>query len=671
MIKTLLCLCSLTGFSFSSLNAEELALIPLPNKVEQQANKHFILNRAVTISTPKEFEETLKAGLSSFQINFSQENPAIVISKDETIKNKEAYTLSVTETGIQIKAKTLSGVFYATQTLKQLLPAKIWNKKDKTASFTVPCVKIEDAPRFGWRGLMLDSSRHFQTVEEIQRFIDNLAAHKMNVFHWHLTDGHGWHFESKKYPNLHKRGSWRMQPGYPMKGKKEKYGGYYTQKEMKEMVEYARVRGVTIVPEIDMLGHCFAWVAAYPNTGCLEKEQGLDFFYEYPTKAQRFPSKPGTDVLCVGKDEVIKMSKDIIDEMMEIFPSEFIHIGGDEVQKHWWKACKHCNARKKDKGLKDEYELQSWYIQQLDNHITSKGRRLVGWDEILEGGLAKNATVMSWTGEKGGIKAAKMGHDVVMSPQTTIYLDHGQSHSELEPPHWPGHKPLDTAYKYEPIPPSFTPDQAKRILGIQANVWTVFTHEEWLVDICTWPRAAAVAETGWSKKSDKNWQNFKNRLSTTHRNRLDAMGINYWWENNIEYGTWSPKDLKKKEERVTLSFDVTGKVKAGKNSMDFIYSHGYLGLGIEEVFLLEDGKQVANKKQKGFTGHHSKNNRYTLHLPALNKEAKYTLKARVHASGKGTDSHGRIVFSEVETKVLKVLPHENGYKLGGDNLKKR
>ncbi|MFC4995335.1 beta-N-acetylhexosaminidase [Rubritalea tangerina] len=274
---------------------------------------------------------------------------------------------------------------------------------------------------------MLDSSRHFQTIDEVKRFVDRLAAHKMNVFHWHLTDGHGWRFESKKYPNLTQHGAWRIQPGYPEKGKTEKYGGFYTQEEMHDVVAYAKARGVTVVPEIDMPGHCYALVSSYPERGCLGIEQRVDYVYTYPADAQRFPTHPGTDVLCVGQDETVKMCKEILDEVLEIFPSKFIHIGGDEVQKKWWKGCKVCQAHKKKHGLKDEHELQSWFIKELDSYLTKKGRRMVGWDEILEGGLAKNATVMSWQGERGGIRAAKMGHDVVMSPQTYIYLDHGQS----------------------------------------------------------------------------------------------------------------------------------------------------------------------------------------------------------------------------------------------------
>lgn len=587
--------------------------------------------------------------------------PLFVIKEDTSIKNREGYRLTVAPEGIVITAKTPAGVYYATQTILQLMPANVFKSDVKLTSFTIPAVQIKDSPRFPWRGLMLDSSRHFQTIPEIKRFIDNLAHHKLNVFHWHLTDGHGWRFESKKYPKLTEIGAWRMQQGYPMKGKKEKYGGFYTQQEMKEVVAYAMDRGVTIVPEVDMPGHCFALIAAYPNAGCLETPQGSDFFYTYPADAQRFPSKPGTDVLCVSKENTLVMCKDILDELMEIFPSKFIHIGGDEVNKAWWKKCASCQSHIKKNKLHGEHGLQSWFIQKLDNHITAKGRQLIGWDEILEGGLAKNATVMSWQGENGGIRAAKMGHNVVMSPQTYIYLDHGQSNNSLEPAHWPGHKPLDRVYSYDPIPKQLTPQEAKYILGIQGNVWTVFIHEEWLLDICTWPRACAIAETGWSPKEKKNWNDFYQRLSQTHRKRLDNLGINYWWENSIKLGEWKPSQLKPNNKKITLTYDISSKIKnlnAGKHPVTLNYTNGKHALSITSAELLVNGKVVSKSSHQGITGSSHKNNSYTLSFPTHAADTNYTLRITGHGS-EGTDSYGQISISSVETKTLKKLPYQN------------
>lgn len=629
------------------------SLIPAPKAMQVSKGK-LTLEGTISYHCPAKFKQSLLIGLDRLELKESK-NASIIVKENKNLSKREAYTLEITPKGIAIGAKSPAGVFYATQTLLQLMPADVFKKTARPNSITLPTVKIQDAPRFAWRGLMLDSSRHFQTIEEVRRFIDLMAIHKLNVFHWHLTDGHGWRFESKKYPNLTKKGAWRMQPGYPEKGKTERYGGFYTQQEMKDLVAYAKARNITIVPEIDMPGHCFAFVAAYPKLGCLGHPQETDRLYTYPADAQRFPSIKGTDVLCVGQKETLKVCKEILDEVMEIFPSKFIHIGGDEVQKRFWKNCKTCQAHIKKNKLHGEHGLQSWFIQQLDNHITSRGRRLIGWDEILEGGLAKNATVMSWQGEQGGIKAAKMGHDVVMSPQTYIYLDHGQSHSPLEPAHWPGHKPLDRAYNYDPIPKSLSPKEAQHILGVQGNVWTVFVHEEWLLDLVTWPRAAAIAEVGWSPKSARNWDNFYQRLSQTHRQRLDNLGVNYWWENSAELGAWNPGQMKPDDEPVTLEYDITQKIKhlpEGKFDVTFTYTKGGHGLTILSAEILENGRSISKESHKGFTGVKHTKNVYPLQFPKQKDGAKYTLKVQAYGDG-GTDSTGVVNLFSVETKRIK------------------
>jgi hexosaminidase len=658
---------SIIGLNTAS-HAEGLNLIPKPISVQSDTSKSFQINSSITVDCPAEFAESLKAALPGFDLKASQD-AQLTVTKSASITEREGYKLTVNQNGIHIEASSSAGAHHAAQTLRQLMPAEVFSGKNISSSIELPYVKITDAPRFGWRGIMLDSSRHFQTIEEVRRFVDNLAAHKFNVFHWHLTDSHGWRFESKKYPELTEVGAWRKQPGYPIKGQTNQYGGFYTQEEMKEMVAYAKTRGITIIPEIDMPGHSFSAVASYPHLGCQQKPQHVDYFYEYPTRAQKFPSRRGyTDVLCASREDTLKFCKDILDEVMEIFPAKFIHIGGDEVEKHNWKHCETCQAFIKEEKLKGEDGLQSWFIQQLDNYITSKGKRLIGWDEILQGGLAKNATVMSWQGEKGGIRAAQMGHDVVMSPQTYIYLDHGQSHSPLEPPHWPGHKPLKRVYSYEPIPPQLNAKEAKHILGVQANVWTAFVHEQWLLDICTWPRAAAVAEVGWSPKAERNWDNFYQRLGSKHRKRLDAMGINYWWETSAELGSWKPADLKPNAERVTLEFDVTGKLTPGNKKISFNYTSGPIGLSIENASLLLNGKEVSTDAHDGFTGTQARQNTYALEVPELKDGDKLTLTAKVFGDA-GPNSNGKILFSDVQTKELKYFPYQDEYKLNEDNLK--
>lgn len=659
MIRTLsiLLACSLSA-TIPALHAAP-SVIPLPKSTDTKQG-NITLSGTIGYTCPAEFESALTTGLSRLtshsSIKFKKSNNALLfVKKDNSIRNREGYHLTVAPEGIIIAAKASAGVYYATQTLLQLMPAEVFKTDQKISSVTIEAVAIKDSPRFPWRGLMLDSSRHFQTVDEVKRFIDLMAIHKLNVFHWHITDGHGWRFESKKYPNLTTKGAWRMQPGYPEKGKTERYGGFYTQEQMKDVVAYAKARSITVVPEIDMPGHCFAFVAAYPELGCLGHPQETDRLFTYPADAQRFPSIKGTDVLCVGKDRTLKVCKDILDELMEIFPSKFIHIGGDEVQKKFWKNCKTCQGHIKKNKLHGEHGLQSWFIQQLDNYISFKGRRLIGWDEILEGGLAKNATVMSWQGERGGIKASKMGHDVVMSPQTYIYLDHGQSHSPKEPAHWPGHKPLNRAYGYEPIPASLTPKQAKHILGVQGNVWTIFVHEEWLLDLVTWPRAAAIAEIGWSPKSARNWDNFYTRLSNVHRKRLDNLGVNYWWENSAQLGSWNPSMLKANNQPVELTYDITQPTKnfpQGIYQINLHYTGGKYALSILEVSLLENGKVISTDAHEGITGSQHRKNLYAIEFPKMKKGAKYTLKVKAFGS-EGADSNGTITVSAVETKRIK------------------
>lgn len=532
-MKTLLLL--FTTLCLSAAVYGQNTIIPRPLSVEKKGEGSFELKGEVAYSCPEAVAPALLLGLdrmtshSAITLKASDQNKQIVVQHDKSLANDEAYTLDVSQRGILIRAKSPSGVYYATQSLLQLMPPEAFDKAQKLDSVKVPFVKIKDAPRFGWRGLMLDSSRHFQTVDEVKRFIDLMAVYKFNVFHWHITDSHGWRLEVKKYPKLTEVGAWREQPDYPEKGKKGRYGGFYTQEQIKDVVAYAKARQITILPEVDMPGHSFSAVASYPELGCQQKPQHVDYFFTYPADRQRFPSRRGyTDVLCASRPKTLEFCKDVIDEVMELFPSEYVHIGGDEVEKHNWRHCDHCQAFIKEKGLKGEDGLQSWFIQQLDDYITSKGRVMIGWDEILQGGLAKNAVVMSWQGERGGIRAAKMGHDVVMSPQTYIYLDHGQSHSPLEPPHWPGHKPLERVYSYNPIPKDLSAREAEYVLGVQANVWTAFIHKEWKLDLSTWPRAAAVAEVGWTSMDNKNWDDFHKRLAGDGRKRLDALGVNYW-----------------------------------------------------------------------------------------------------------------------------------------------
>ncbi len=442
----------------------------------------------------------------------------------------EGYSLDVTTTFIVLRGAQPAGLFYATQTLLQLLPPEVYSKSTATGrplAWNIPCISIVDKPRFAWRGLMLDASRHFQSVEYVKRYLDLMALHKLNVFHWHLVDGHGWRVEIKKYPNLTEVGAWRNQPGYPKAGETGRYGGFYSQDEIREVVDYARARHITIVPEIEMPGHSWAAIAAYPHLSCTKQPQEVAYFFDYPCKEQKFPAMEGSDVFCAGSDATYTFLEDVLTEVLALFPSEFIHIGGDEVDKKWWKACETCQARMRSEGLANEHELQSHFIKRIERFLAARGRRLIGWDEILEGGLAPNATVMSWRGTQGGIAAARQGHDVVMSPNKALYFDHFQSTAPSHPSAWPGLNSLRTVYDYEPVPAELSGEQATHVLGAQANVWTCFTHTDALLDMMTYPRACALAEITWSPRESRDWSDFSRRMKT-HKRRLDAIGVNYY-----------------------------------------------------------------------------------------------------------------------------------------------
>ena len=447
--------------------------------------------------------------------------------RDRTLASKgdEAYRLDITAAGIVVRAAAPAGAYYALQTVRQLLPSAIMrDARVQNVAWAVPAVHIEDTPRFSWRGAHLDVSRHFMPKEFVKKYIDLLALHKLNRFHWHLTEDQGWRIEIKKYPRLTDIGSCRDQTlvgpyvADPTKrifdGKK--HCGYYTQDDVREIVAYAAERYITVVPEIEMPGHAQAAIAAYPQLGV----------------------RPDTTVSVLGvwgisefilnaDDSTISFMQDVLTEVLALFPGPYIHIGGDEAIKTQWKASPQIQARIKQLGLKDEHELQSWFIRQMDAFLTKNGRRLIGWDEILEGGLAENATVMSWRGMAGGIAAAKAGHDVVMAPGSHTYFDHYQSlDKKSEPLAIGGFLPMDTVYSFEPIPASLSPEEGKHILGAQAQVWTEYIQTPKEVEYMLFPRLSALAEVMWSSKANRDYADFMARM-VAHEQRLKALDVNY------------------------------------------------------------------------------------------------------------------------------------------------
>lgn len=422
----------------------------------------------------------------------------------------EGYRLSVTPARIEIRANKPAGLFYGVQSLLQTLPAVRTNQV-----LQVPCMEITDYPRFQWRGMMLDVSRHFFAPELVKEFIDLLASYKMNSFHWHLVDGAGWRIEIKKYPKLTGLAAWRVddwgkswdwsQVQFNADRSKATYGGFYTQEQIKEIVAYAAARHINVVPEIEMPGHSEAAMAAYPELSCLPHKHSFN-------EAGDFYGKDVHPNFCAGNDSAFVFLQNVLKEVMALFPSRYIHVGGDEVDKTGWKQCERCRRRMKTEGLKNEEELQSYFIQRMEQFLNANGRKLLGWDEILEGGLAPQATVMSWRGESGGIKAAQMRHDVVMSPTGPLYFDYYQGDPETEPPAFGGFNTLKRVYHYEPIPAELTKEEAKHVLGAQANLWTeqIYTYEH--VEYMILPRMPALAEVLWSTKESRNWKNFNQRL---------------------------------------------------------------------------------------------------------------------------------------------------------------
>ena len=433
--------------------------------------------------------------------------------------SKEAYNLEITPGRVLIEYGDGAGAFYAVQTILQLLPTEIFaENRQRGVRWELPCCAIEDAPRFPYRGMHLDCCLHFFSVDFLKKYIDVMALHKVNRFHWHLTEDQGWRLEIKKYPLLTEKGQWRKETviGSLSSGfyDGKPYGGYYTQDEVRELVRYASERYVTIIPEIELPGHALAAIACYPELSC-----GLEDHYETATRWGIFKQ-----VYC-PKEETFKFLEDVFDEVFELFPTELVHIGGDECPKASWKKCPHCQSLIKKLGLKDEFELQSWFIQRMEKYINSKGHQIIGWDEILQGGLAPNAKVMSWLGEEGGIKAAQQHHEVVMAPYPKYYLDYWQADPESEPLAMGGPTTLRTMYEYNPVPEVLTSEERRYIIGVEGCVWTEYMPTPARVEYMAWPRMCAIAEAGWSK-ADKDWNRFTRSLEL-HLGRLDRLGVAY------------------------------------------------------------------------------------------------------------------------------------------------
>nr|WP_321236586.1 family 20 glycosylhydrolase [uncultured Psychroserpens sp.] len=514
------------SFLFNCKSEESIAEIPqiIPIPETQTINKgHFILDSKVGIS----YDATFKIS-GDFLRKFIQEGSTIKLSStndiqfilDDTIKNLEGYTLDIQPDKLLIKAKTDQGAFYAVQTLRQLLPNEFENKTLSGETVSIQCMTITDAPQFQYRGMHLDVGRHMFSVDFIKTYIDALALLKMNTFHWHLTEDQGWRIEIKKYPKLQEVAAFRNETlighysDQPHQFDKTPYGGFYTQEEVKDIVAYAQARHVRVIPEIELPGHAQAAISAYPNLGCTGTQ------VDVATKWGVFEH-----IYC-SKDETFDFLEDVLDEVVALFPSDYIHIGGDEAPKTNWKTCAQCQNRIKIEGLKDEHELQNYFITRIENYLNSKGKQIIGWDEILEGGLAPNATVMSWRGTKGAIEAAKQKHNVIMTPTSHCYFDYYQSTNPDEPTAIGGFLPLEKVYGFNPIPSELNANETQFILGAQGNIWTEYMPTEDQVEYMAFPRILAMSEVVWSKNENKNFADFAKRVENFNK-RLDLLDVNY------------------------------------------------------------------------------------------------------------------------------------------------
>lgn len=500
-------------------------IIPTPQSLVQH-DGFFRLgsNTAIAAASPEaktvaEFFAAKMRTATGLNIQVAEKgNIQLSVDPSLDVANDEGYTLDVTKDGAVVVAKTAQGLFYGMQSFLQLLPAEIESpSKVNGIAWQAPAVSIKDAPRFGYRGIMLDPCRHFMPVENVKKYLDVLSLFKMNRMHWHLTDDQGWRIEIKKYPKLTEIASKRID------GEGTEHSGYYTQEEIKEIVKYAADRFITVVPELELPGHEMAAIAAYPNLSC-KGEQGTP----------RVIWGVEDIVMCPGKEDMFTFLQDVIDEMVSLFPSEYFHIGGDECPKISWKNCPLCQKRIKEEGLKAdskhsaEERLQSYVIQRMEKYLATKGKKIIGWDEILEGGLAPSATVMSWRGEDGGIAAALMDHTVIMTPGGNgMYLDAYQGDSKIEPVTIGGYTLLEKTYSYDPIPDTLVAmGKSNYILGVQGNTWSEYMYDEAKRDYMVFPRILAVAEIGWTNLDRKDYKDFERRIENAYV-RLDGHAINY------------------------------------------------------------------------------------------------------------------------------------------------
>ncbi len=541
--KRLLIVAALIGFFVFSIPALRLltrnlgrfSLVPLPRAITPRHGAFLLQAQTAILADPASREtaeylaQTLRLSTgyplaTRVQEHAAAEQGTILLTTNNPDANPgpESYQLSINRDGVVIRASAPAGLFYGAQSLLQLLPPDVFSHEPVTRrAWAIPCVEIQDSPRFAWRGFMLDVSRHFFNKSEVEHLLDAMALHKLNVFHWHLTDDQGWRIEIKKYPRLTEIGAWRKKIGFGLDphassayGPDGRYGGFYTQDDIREVVAYAQARHITIVPEIEMPGHSVAALAAYPQYSCTGGP-----YYTDPVMGS------SAGIYCPGNEQTFAFLQDVLGEVCDLFPGKYIHIGGDEVTKPNWRDCRRCQALMHREGMKNEEQLQSYFVHRVAKNLESLGRHAVGWSEIRAGGLPTGAVLMDWTG--GAVEAATAGHDVVMCPNSYCYFDYYQSRNRAaEPPASGAYLPLDKVYSFEPIPSNLGPRYGPCILGAQANLWTEYIPSLKEAEFMTFPRLCAMSEIDWSPAVRRDWDDFSRRLQA-QLTRFDKIGIAY------------------------------------------------------------------------------------------------------------------------------------------------
>ncbi len=601
-----------------------IGIIPRPEKIIIEKGSFFTAQKPEILTKTSEREV---ADLAAYLAQVWQESrgdqleikktsdeirsPAMIaLGIVKSLKNlgAEGYRLKIAPRSIVISALKPAGLFYGIQTLRQLIAGQR----------QIPCLEIEDRPRFAWRGMLLDCGRHFMSVDLIKRYIDLLAYHKMNVFHWHLTEDQGWRLEIKRYPRLTEVGAWRTQNG-------KRYGGFYTQEEVRDIVAYAQSRYVTVVPEIEMPGHSVAALAAYPEYSCTGKPIAVENHWGI-----------FNDVFCPGKELTFEFLQNILDEVCALFPSTYVHIGGDECPKYYWKSCPECQARIKAEGLKDENELQGYFTRRIDRYMQSKGRRIIGWDEILEGGVSPTSVVQSWRGLAGAVAAAKQGNPVISSPWHGTYFYCPQVPEEVRA-NYGTLNSLEKAYAFNPVPAELTAEQASLIMGGECCLWAEYT-QEFEVDPQMFPRLCAFAEAVWSPAAGKDLAAFSNRLKE-HFPKLDALGVDYH-RPEIKVGEWKEGEIGRLWTQ--LWWDVTPYVKQeGIYRFNFVQNAGNDEIFFEWAALFEDGREISRftELNRSQTDAFSK---YPLRIARVRPGAKYTLRVSLAAGKDQAKSAGTV-----------------------------